>query len=197
MEIFDLPIILASASPRRKQLLEQAGFRPQVCPTHIDESYPPDLPAEEVAAFLAEKKARALWDIKTAEAESSLQGVILAADSIVLLDGRIYEKPKDEQDAERILRKLSDNTHEVITGVCLLSSKRKEVFSQSTRVTFAPLSHEEICWYIRQAQPFDKAGSYGIQDWIGLCKVKSIEGSYSNVMGLPMAATYEALKQFI
>ncbi len=197
MNLFDLPIILASASPRRKQLLEQAGFRPQVCPTHIDESYPPDLPVEEVAAFLAEKKARALWALKEAEPESRLEGVILAADSIVLLDGRIYEKPKDEQDAERILRKLSDNTHKVITGVCLLSSKRKKVFSQSTRVTFAPLSDEEIHWYIRHARPFDKAGSYGIQDWIGLCKVKSIEGSYSNVMGLPMAATYEALKQFV
>ncbi len=188
----EFTLILASASPRRKQLLEAMGFSPLLRPTHIDENYPPQMPVEKVASWLARKKAKAAGKEGLAAGQ-----IILAADSTVILEGQLFEKPKDEQDAKNILRKLSGNTHEVITGVCLLSDKREEVFSESTRVRFAPMEDWEIEKYIATKAPFDKAGAYGIQDWIGLCKVENIEGSYTNVMGLPSARTYEMLKKML
>ncbi len=194
MDIFKKPftLILASASPRRKQLLEEMGFSPVLRPTHIDESYPDQLPLAEVAPWLACKKAHA-----ASRKGLKKNHIILAADSTVIAHGRIFEKPKDPQDAKAILRKLSDNTHEVITGVCLLSPTGQEVFSQRTEVRFAPLDEQEIEKYIATQAPFDKAGAYGIQDWIGLCKVQEIRGSYTNVMGLPTALTYEMLKKML
>ncbi len=191
--MFDkISLILASASPRRKQLLEQMGFSPILRPTHINETYPQELPARKVAAYLARKKAEA-----ARQTGLEKQQIILAADSTVLLNNHIYEKPQNPQEAEQILRKLSGNTHHVITGVCLLSNNRMEVFDQTSQVSFAPFQDWEIQYYIKHYAPFDKAGSYGIQDWIGLCKVREIHGSYTNVMGLPTARTYEMIKKFI
>ncbi len=183
-------IILASQSPRRKQLLEQAGFDIIVKPVGIEETYPAEMPAKEVAAFLANKKAEA--------ARALLQKgvIVLAADSIVVLDEVIYEKPADKEDAKRILRNLSGNIHQVYTGVCLLSEDHKEVFTGLSDVSMDTFTEEEMDYYIDTCQPFDKAGAYGIQEWAGLCKVSKIEGTYANVMGLPINLVYQHLEKF-
>jgi len=180
-------IILASKSPRRSQLLEQAGFDFEIRTTEVEENYPADMVPQKVPEFLAKKKAHA--------SKHFLQGeeVILAADSIVILDDVIFEKPKDRADAVRILRQLSGKQHQVITGVCLLSKKQELVFSGLSQVFFDELSDAEIAFYIDQYRPFDKAGSYGIQEWIGLCKIQKIEGTYSNIMGLPVDLVYKAM----
>ena len=191
MEILNKKIILASKSPRRRQLLEQAGFNIEIKTKEVEESYPPELPPEEVAAFLAEKKAEACREfLKTPK------DILLAADSIVVLNETIYGKPTDHADAIRILKELSGRAHQVITGVCLISQKKKKVFSAISTVHFQPLTEEEIEYYISTAQPFDKAGSYAIQEWIGLCKISKIEGTYSNIMGLPMEEVYRQLALF-
>ena len=184
-------IILASGSPRRAQLLRQAGFTFEQKPTHIPEDYPPDMPAEQVAAYLAQRKAQAAFSSR-----KEGEGIILAADSVVILDGKIYEKPTDFEDARRILQALSGNMHTVITGVCLRSPKRERVFQGESRVYFKPLSAEEIEYYISHFKPYDKAGAYAIQEWIGLCKIERIEGTYANIMGLPIDLVYEELAAF-
>ncbi|MFT5385906.1 MAG: septum formation protein [Saprospiraceae bacterium] len=180
-------IILASKSPRRSQLLEQAGFDFKVKTTEVEEDYPADLAPQKVAEFLACKKARASFHFIENEE------VILAADSIVLLDNIIYEKPKDHKDAVRILKALSGNVHEVITGVCLLSKNKERSFSGFSQVHFDDLTEEEIDYYIKTCQPFDKAGAYGVQEWIGLCKIRKIEGTYANIMGLPVDLVYKEM----
>ncbi|NRB64498.1 MAG: septum formation protein Maf [Saprospiraceae bacterium] len=180
-------LILASASPRRSQLLEQAGFNFEVRPQNIKEDYDPNLAVEEVAPYLAQMKAQAAKSI------ASDGEIILAADSVVILNGKIYEKPADVQDATRMLKALSGQEHTVITGVCLLDSYQKKVFSGVTTVQFETLSDQEISFYINAYKPFDKAGSYGIQEWIGLCKITKIVGTYANVMGLPVHLVYEEL----
>lgn len=180
-------LILASASPRRSQLLEQAGFNFEVRPQNIKEDYDPNLAVEEVAPYLAQMKAQAAKSI------ASDGEIILAADSVVILNGKIYEKPADVQDATRMLKALSGQEHTVITGVCLLDSYQKKVFSGVTTVQFETLSDQEIAFYINTYKPFDKAGSYGIQEWIGLCKITKIVGTYANVMGLPVHLVYEKL----
>lgn len=191
MEILNKKIVLASKSPRRSQLLAQAGFRFAVKTEEVDEDYPDTLPAEEVAPFLAEKKA-----VACAHFLESADEVLLSADSVVILDGKIYGKPTDYQDAVEILGKLSGREHLVVTGVCLLSKSRKRVFHDLSYVQFQHLSPEEIHYYIDHCQPFDKAGAYAIQEWIGLCKIVSIRGSYSNIMGLPMEMLYRELVKF-
>lgn len=186
----DRPLLLASKSPRRSQLLREAGFTFSVHGLEVDESFPPDMPVEVVAAYLAERKALAGRHlIKDRE-------IILSADSVVILDGQIFNKPADYDEAYQMIRQLSGRQHSVITGVCLLAAEQQTTFSDRSEVFFEPLSDEEIDYYIRACQPFDKAGSYGVQEWIGLCKIRRIEGSYANVMGLPVHRVYAALQSF-
>ncbi|MBL7816206.1 MAG: septum formation protein Maf [Saprospiraceae bacterium] len=188
----DIKIILASQSPRRSQLLRESGFTNiTVKPTDVDESIPPQYQVEKVAAFLAEKKA------EFARQWLDNELLIIAADTTVVLDGTIYNKPEDKADAQRILRNLSGRMHRVITGVCMISKKRKVVFSDTAKVYFDELSDAEIDFYIENYQPFDKAGSYAVQDWIGHCKIRRIEGSYENIMGLPTNKIFKHLKKFV
>ncbi len=190
MMILEKQLILASRSPRRKQLLEQAGFTFTVQPLDLEEDFPADLPAGEVAEFLAVKKARAGKSL-IRERE-----ILLAADSVVLLDGKIYNKPANEREAQDMLRALSGRMHQVMTGVCLLSAQREVSFAGKSSVQMEALTQEEIEYYVRRYQPYDKAGSYAIQEWIGLCKISRIEGTYANIMGLPVDLVYKALADF-
>ena len=191
MDILRKKLILASQSPRRRQLLEQAGFTFEVKTKPIDESFPEDMPVDEVAGYLARRKAHAAREFITGEE------ILLTADSVVILGDAIYNKPEDAADARRILRALSGRVHRVITGVCLLSRDKERVFSGESRVHFAELTDEEIDYYIRTCRPFDKAGAYAIQEWIGLCKIDRIEGTYSNIMGLPVDLVYRELVNFV
>ena len=184
------PLILASKSPRRQQLLRQAGIPFRLEVLDVPEDFPEAMPVGDVAAFLARKKARAAASlIRDRE-------IVLAADSIVVLDDRIFGKPRDYEDAVHTLQQLSGNIHQVITGVCLLSTDKESTFSGISKVQFDTLNREEIDFYVREYQPYDKAGAYAIQEWIGLCKIKSIEGTYSNIMGLPMELVYRELMGF-
>lgn len=191
MKALEKKIILASKSPRRSQLLRQAGFHFEIKTKEIDEVFPDDMPAEDVAPFLAEQKALAAAHFLESEEE-----VLLTSDSVVILDGVIYGKPVDYEDAVRILRNLSGRVHTVITGVCLLSKSKKRVFFDESKVHIEPLTEEEIEYYIKTYQPFDKAGAYAVQEWIGLCKISKIEGTYTNIMGLPMEKVYKELLTF-
>jgi septum formation protein len=191
MKILQHPIILASQSPRRFQLMRELGFTNlTVRPTDSDETIPEGMPIHQVAAFLAEKKAEAgrNW-LRNDE-------ILLAADTIVVLDGVIFGKPTDFEDAKRIIRTLSNKMHQVITGVCLLSKNKKLIFSDIANVYFDKLTDDEIDFYINACKPFDKAGAYGIQEWIGHAKIKKIEGSYSTIMGLPTHLVFNKLCQF-
>ena len=191
MKVLQQKIILASKSPRRRQLLEQAGFHFEVKTQDTPEDYPDTLPAEQVAPYLAEKKAAAAAGL-IGEGE-----VLLTADSVVILNGKIYEKPQDRADAQRILRELSGQKHRVVTGVCLMNEVGKRVFSGVSDVQFDVLTDEEINHYIDTYQPYDKAGSYAIQEWIGLCKISKIEGTYANIMGLPVDLVYSELQALL
>ena len=185
-------LILASKSPRRSHLLRQAGLPFRVQTQDVEENYPAEMPVDEVPVFLAQKKARAARVHLQKDNE-----IILAADSVVILDDTIYGKPTDEADAQRILRELSGREHRVITGVCLISQQQEVAFGDTTKVKFANLSEQEIEFYIHKYQPFDKAGSYAIQEWIGLCKIEKIEGTYANVMGLPVERVWKALEEML
>ncbi|MEL6718841.1 MAG: Maf family nucleotide pyrophosphatase [Bacteroidota bacterium] len=192
MDILKQKIILASQSPRRQQLMREAGFSNFIIrSTNVEEDYPADLPVKEIAPFLAKKKAMAArsW-IKEGE-------IVLAADSVVVLGEKVYEKPKDYQDAVRILSELSGRMHQVVTGVCLCSVEKEHVFSGITDVYFDDLEEAEINYYIHTCKPYDKAGSYGVQEWLGHCKVRKIDGSFTNVMGLPMNLVYKELEAFL
>lgn len=184
------PIILASKSPRRSQLLREAGFDFTVQTFDVDESFPSEMPPEEVAPWLAQRKAQAAGHLILEEE------IILAADSVVILDGKIYNKPADYTEAFGMIRALSGRQHVVITGVCLLSKEKEKVFAGVSKVWFSELTDEEIDYYIKTCKPFDKAGSYGAQDWIGHCKITRIEGTFQNVMGLPVDLVYTALQDF-
>lgn len=190
MDILKKKIILASKSPRRSQLLKSAGFNFEIKTKEVEETYPEDLPLEKVAEYLAEKKANASIEFLQDDQ------ILLAADSIVLLDNEIFGKPKDYDDAFRIIRKLSGNEHQVITGVCLLSKTKKVIFSGISNVKMEELTNEEIDYYIKNFEPYDKAGAYAIQEWIGLCKISKIDGTYSNIMGLPVEMVYRELSEF-
>lgn len=181
--------ILASASPRRKQLLEWAEipFTISVHPT--DESFPAGLKPEEAAVHIALEKARAVAPLHPGS-------VTIAADTIVVLDGDIIGKPADEADAVRTLERLSGRTHEVITGVALTNGEREESFFDRTLVSFHDLSPEGIRFYVANYRPFDKAGAYAIQEWIGVTGIKRIEGDFYNVMGLPVSRVVKALAGF-
>ena len=185
-------IVLASQSPRRHQLLQQAGLNFVVKLQDVEEVFPDDMPVEEVAIYLADLKATAARHFLEQPTD-----VILAADSVVILDGEIFGKPKDAADAKAMLQRLSGQEHRVITGVCLLTADRKISFGDTAHVKFGELSEEEINYYIEAYQPFDKAGSYAIQEWIGLCKIERIEGTYANIMGLPVQRVYAALEELL
>lgn len=173
------PLILASKSPRRQQLLRDAGFTFEVISADVDETYPPGTPATSVPSILAERKAAAFWDLSVGQ-------LILTADTIVVLQGKILEKPTDRSEALEMLNRLSGAEHSVYTGVCLLADRRMLNFFEITHVQFRPLSQTEIEYYVDHYEPYDKAGGYGIQDWIGLRATERIQGDYYNVMGLPV-----------
>ena len=185
----DYQLILASASPRRKELLAGLNIPFEVrLIDGIDETYPPELPINEVPLYISQKKAAAY------KANISPHTIVLTADTVVVCNEQILGKPIDEADARRMLQMLSGTTHRVITGVTLLVEGNSKSFSVATDVTFKALSAAEIDYYIRTFKPFDKAGAYGIQEWIGYIGVTAINGSYFNVMGLPVQRIYEELR---
>ncbi len=186
-----LSLILASKSPRRSQLLEQAGIPFTIRTVEVEEIYPPELPTLEVAPYLARLKAQA-----AAPLLQSADEVLLTADSVVILDDEIFGKPRDREHAITTLRRLSGRTHTVITGCCLKSYTREEVFCGGAQVQLNVVEEDEIAWYVDTYRPFDKAGAYAIQEWIGLAKIRRIEGTYPTVMGLPVDLVYERLIHF-
>lgn len=190
LQLNQRPLILASKSPRRSQLLREAGFHFRVEAFDVDESFSENMPCEEVAPWLAQKKAAAAAHL------INDQEIILSADSVVILNGQIFNKPANYEEAFSMISALSGQQHTVITGVCLLGKEKEVVLAGRTEVWFASLSPEEIDYYIRTCEPFDKAGSYGAQDWIGHCKITRIEGTFQNVMGLPVDLVYKALSEF-
>ena len=184
-------IILASNSPRRRELLAGLGLQFEVrVLADIDENYPPTLPATQIAKYIAHKKAEANRAIM------AKNEMIITADTIVVVDDMVMGKPADDADAIRMLSTLSGKTHKVITGVCITTLNKQTVFDVTTGVTFKTLTDEEINYYITHFHPTDKAGAYGIQEWIGYIGVTGLEGSYYNVMGLPVQRIYDELCEF-
>ena len=171
--------------------MRQAGFLFTVINNDVDESYPENLDVTKVAEYLSLVKAEAAKEFIVDD-----NSVVIAADSVVIIDGEIIGKPVDRADAQRILRKLSGRAHVVITGVTLLGKLKKVTFSESATVHFYQLTDDEIDFYLSNFSPMDKAGAYGIQDWIGVCRVRSITGNFSNIMGLPVSRLYNELKDF-
>jgi septum formation protein len=183
-------IILASGSPRRQQFFKEMDLHYTIRLKEIEEIYPEYLKGAEITNFLAELKANAF------ENELEENDILVTSDTIVWLNGKALGKPRDYDDAFKMLQQLANQTHEVITSVCLKSIDKTEVFHCVTKVTFADLSDEAIRYYLDNYQPFDKAGSYGIQDWIGLIGISNIEGSYTNVVGLPTEMLFHKLMQY-
>ena len=184
-------VILGSKSPRRKELLTKLGIKFNIKTTQKAEHYPEDLNKSEIAEFLAKKKSEVIAK------ELAGNYLLITADTTVIQNNKVIHKPKDKNDAIRILQNLSGKTHNVISGVCIKSDVKKVIFSSITEVTFNKLSENEIIYYIESLNPFDKAGSYGIQEWIGYIGIQKINGSYNNVVGLPTAELYQKLKLFI
>ena len=185
-------LVLASNSPRRRELLSGLGIPFTVRTIDgIDESYPANLDGADIPLHIARQKAAAYLPTLAPDE------LLITADTIVYLDNRVIGKPKDEDEAVRMLHTLSGRTHKVITGVSLSTTERTKAFAAVSLVTFAPLSEEEIDYYVHTFHPLDKAGAYGVQEWIGMVGVKRIEGSYFNVMGLPVQRLYEELRAFI
>lgn len=185
----DKRVILGSGSPRRKELLAGLDIDYEVRLIEgIEESYPDGLAGEAIPMYLAEQKSSA-YTLSDSE-------LLITADTIVWLDGKVYGKPTDVDEAKDMLRKLSGRTHSVITGVCVRTNAQKVTFATTTEVTFASLTDSEIDYYIERYKPMDKAGSYGVQEWIGYIGVENINGSYFNVMGLPIQRLYNVLKEF-
>jgi septum formation protein len=187
----DYHIILASNSPRRRELLSglDLDYEVKVLPD-IEEAYPEDLPTEEIPLYIAAEKAAAYQTLMAAN------DLIITADTVVVLGDEVLGKPVDADDARRMLRELSGKTHQVMTGVCLMTLERKRCFTVTTDVTFKVLTDKEINYYVDTYQPLDKAGAYGIQEWIGYIGVTGLKGSYFNVMGLPVQRIYQELQAF-
>ncbi len=185
-------IILGSNSPRRRELLAglDLSFDVHVIPG-LEENYPDSLQPQEIPVFLSKQKAEAY--LSTLEE----QVLLITADTIVWNETEVIGKPKDREEAIRMLRSLSGHEHQVVTGVCLTTTKKQETFSVVSSVRFASLTDEEIIYYVDKYKPFDKAGAYGIQEWIGYVGVESISGSFYNVMGLPVQRLYQELKRFV
>jgi len=184
-----IKLILASKSPRRQSLIESLGFPFEVRLKEVDEVYPVELAPENVPVFLAELKAQPLID-QLIDGE-----VLITSDTVVINERKILGKPKDYKDAFQMLQSLSGKSHKVVTGVCMQSNSTKISFAETTIVHFSVLTEAEINYYIENFEPFDKAGSYGIQEWIGAIAVHKIEGCYYNVMGLPVHKVYKTLKE--
>ena len=187
---FPYQLILGSASPRRQELLKGLGFAFTVQATHADETFPADLQAQDIPLYLARVKSqafpRALQD----------QELLITSDTVVWCKNKIYNKPTDEADALRMLSELGGQMHEVFTAVCLRSATKEVLFYDRAAVYFKPFTEEEILYYLRTCQPYDKAGSYGVQDWLGYTGIEKIEGSFYTVMGLPVKLLYEELLRF-
>ncbi len=184
-------IILGSSSPRRKELLSSLNIKFVIRKSHQKEYYPTKIKEKEIAEFIAKSKAAIICK------KLSNNYLLITADTIVLKNDNILHKPKDKNQAFKLLTNISGKTHKVITGVCIKSKQKEVTFSSKTEVTFNKLSKNEILYYIDNFKPFDKAGSYAIQEWIGYIGVKKINGSYNNVVGLPTSILYQKLKLFI
>jgi septum formation protein len=189
-QLHNYHLILASGSPRRQQFFKELGLDFEIRLKEIEEVYPPHLRASEITDYLAELKASAFTS------ELNANDILVTSDTIVWHQNECLGKPKDYQDAFQMLQKLSAGTHQVITSVCLKSSEKSETFHAITHVTFKPLTDSEIRYYLDHYQPFDKAGSYAIQEWIGYIGITKIEGSYTNVVGMPMQLVYNKLLNF-
>jgi len=187
----DTRFYLASASPRRQQLLKELGIDFEVKLSHVSESYPAEIHPTMVPLYLAQKKTLPLGK------NLNHNEVLIAADTVVILEGEILGKPQNYQEAFEMLSKLSGQKHQVVTGVCLSKGYYSTVFGDTTYVTFGELSQQTIHYYIENYKPFDKAGAYGIQEWIGMIGVSKIEGSFYNVMGLPLEKLWHELLSFI
>ena len=184
-------VVLASGSPRRRHLLEEMDIIFRTVPGHLEETYPDGLTPSEVAEHISRTKANEFSPYKIKNE------LIIAADTVVTINGEILGKPKDKTEAIEILQKLSGKTHQVITGVTLKTKSKEHTFSVTTEVVFKKLSQDEINFYIETYRPYDKAGAYGIQEWIGHVAIEKIDGSYFNVMGLPTHRLYEELLLFV
>ena len=189
-------IYLASNSPRRRELLGglDIDFKTWVIPG-IDETYPDNMPAEDIAEYLARKKAEPYFNEEN-RAKIADRDLVITADTVVILDGKVLGKPASREEACDMLRALAGRKHSVVTGVCMSSKDKQRHFSVLTKVTFAKLTEAQIAYYVDRYKPFDKAGAYGIQEWIGYVGVTRLEGSYFNVMGLPVQRIYEELRLF-
>lgn len=183
-------LILASNSPRRKQFLNDLELSFEVKPSNADESYPKKLIHSQITDYIAKAKADFFTDLDENE-------IVITSDTLVWNNGIILGKPENEEQAFQIIKSLSNKTHEVISSVCLKSNLKTKIFNAITFVTFSELTDEEIWYYIENYKPFDKAGAYGIQEWIGLIGIKEIKGSYTNVVGLPMEKLYHELIEFL
>ncbi|NOT73634.1 MAG: septum formation protein Maf [Cyclobacteriaceae bacterium] len=186
---FKRPLILASTSPRRQFLMKEAGFEFTIEKPEGDEDFPDTMALEEVPMFLAAKKAKTFQEKLTDE-------IVVASDTVVILKDKIMNKPADRAEAISMLSSLSGKTHLVITAVCLLSKEKMDLFDDRTKVTFVKLTKEEIEYYVDHYKPFDKAGAYGAQDWLGMVGIEKINGSYFTVMGMPMHKVYSHLLKF-
>jgi septum formation protein len=184
-------LVLSSKSPRRQQIMKDAGFSFEIRTLDTDESYPETLEVKQVPIFLAEKKAKAL------ESQIKENELIVTADTLVILENKILSKPESKEDAKKMLLELSGKMHLVITGVCFFNKSTQISFDDVTEVYFRKLNQEQIHYYVETFNPMDKAGSYGIQEWIGLIGVEKINGSYFNVMGLPIHKVYETLQKIM
>lgn len=182
-------LLLASGSPRRKEILSQAGFDFEIEVRPTDEDFPENLQAELVPEFLAKNKAKQFHDV-------SANKLVICADTVVILDNKILNKPQNKEEAFQMLSDLSGKQHKVVTGVCIKEGDLFHSFSDTAHVFFAELSSQEIDYYIEKYQPFDKAGSYGVQDFIGMIGINRIEGSFYTIMGLPIHKLYIFLKQY-
>jgi septum formation protein len=184
------PLILASNSPRRREILSQAGFDFSIVASEVDESFPADMSLQEVPVYLSEKKARVL-------AEINPHAIILAADTVVIVENKILNKPVDKSEAREMLQFLSGKTHEVITGITLITPNETISIADSAKVSFRHLADWEVDWYVKGGFGLDKAGAYGVQDFIGMAGIEKIEGSFYTVMGLPIFHVFNLLKPFI
>lgn len=184
-------IILASKSPRRQELLRGMGLDFEILTKETSEDYPAELPLDEVPKYLSLQKSLAFN-----ENELPVDYLLITSDTVVICEGEVLGKPKDKEDAERMLQLLSGKTHHVVTGVTVRSAGKTESFAVRSNVTFAELDEEEINYYIEHCKPYDKAGAYGIQEWIGYVGISGLEGSFYNVMGLPTRKLYQCLKVF-
>lgn len=191
-KLSEYALVLASQSPRRHQLLKGLGLDFRIQPMDVDESYPSHLKAEEIAVYLAELKANAFPFEQYTD-----NPLLITADTIVWLDDHVLGKPVDVEDGVRILKELSGRMHKVFTGVCLKTPKKSHSFYATSEVYFKELSEAEIRWYMQTYKPYDKAGAYGAQEWIGYVAIRRIEGSYFNVMGLPTQMLWDELSEFV